>query len=64
MKQLDQGEIAATARSRLHGDMMPPRNDVHLSRPQVPRPMAPTMNPTFSYQGTWDARLVPSIELR
>ena len=55
MKQLDQGEIAATARARLHGDMMPQRNDVQLSRPQAPRPMTPAMNPAFTYQGTWNA---------
>ena len=51
MKQLDQGEIAATARARLHGDMMPPRNDVQVSQPQAPRPMAPAMNPAFTYPG-------------
>lgn len=51
MKQLDQGEIAATARARLHGDMVPPRNDVQVSRPQAPRPMPPTMNPAFTYPG-------------
>lgn len=62
MKQLDQGEIAATARARLHGDMMPQRNDVQLSRPQAPRPMTPAMNPAFTYQGTWNARTFPSLE--
>lgn len=62
MKQLDQGEIAATARARLHGDMMPQRNDVQLSRPQAPRPMTPAMNPAFTYQGTWNARTFPSSE--
>ena len=57
MKQLDQGEIAATARARLHGDMVPPRNEVQMSRPlqmsrpQAPRPMPPTMNPAFTYPG-------------
>lgn len=62
MKQLDQGEIAATARARLHGDMMPQRNDVQLSRPQPPRQMTPAMNPAFPYQGTWNARTFPSLE--
>lgn len=63
MKQLDQGEIAATARARLHGDMMPQRNDVQLSRPQAPRPMTPAMNPAFTYQGTWNARTFPSFRV-
>lgn len=63
MKQLDQGEIAATARARLHGDMMPQRNDVPLSRPQAPRPMTPAMNPAFTYQGTWNARTFPSFRV-
>ena len=62
MKQLDQGEIAATARARLHGDMMPQRNDIQLSRPQAPRPMTPAMNPAFTYQGTWNARTFPSLQ--
>lgn len=62
MKQLDQGEIAATARARLHGDMMPQRNDVQLSRPQAPRPMTPAMNPAFTYQGTWNAGTFPPLE--
>lgn len=51
MKQLDQGEIAATARARLHGDMVPPRVDVQVSRPQAPRPMPPAMNQAFTYPG-------------
>ncbi|CAH3029944.1 unnamed protein product [Porites evermanni] len=59
MKQLDQGEIAATARARLHGDMMPQRNDVQLSRPQAPRPMTPAMNPAFTYQGPYENRGAP-----
>ena len=63
MKQLDQGEIAATARARLHGDMMPQRNDVQLSRPQAPRPMTPAMNPAFTYQGTWNARTFLSFRV-
>ena len=54
MKQLDQGEMAATARARLHGDMVPPRNDVQVSRPQAPRPMPPAMNPAFTYPGKSD----------
>ena len=62
MKQLDQGEIAATARARLHGDMMPQRNDVQLSRPQAPRPMTPAMNPAFTYQGTWNSCTFPLLE--
>lgn len=63
MKQLDQGEIAATARARLHGDMMPQRNDVQLSRPQAPRPMTPAMNPAFTYQGTGNVRTFPSFRV-
>ena len=51
MKQLDQGEIAATARARLHGDMVHPRSEIQVSRPQAPRPMPPAMNPAFSYPG-------------
>lgn len=51
MKQLDQGEIAATARARLHGDMVTQRNDVQVPRPQAPRPVPPPMNPAFSYPG-------------
>ena len=51
MKQLDQGEIAATARARLHGDMVTQRNEVQVPRPQAPRPVPPAMNPAFSYPG-------------
>ena len=51
MKQLDQGEIAATARARLHGDMVSPRNEVQVSRPQAPRSMPPAMSPAFTYPG-------------
>ena len=51
MKQLDQGEIAATARARLHGDMVHPRSEIQVSRPQAPRPVPPAMNPAFSYPG-------------
>lgn len=51
MKQLDQGEIAATARARLHGDMVAQRNEVQVPRPQAPRPVPPAMNPAFSYPG-------------
>ena len=51
MKQLDQGEIAATARARLHGDMVTQRNEVQVPRPQAPRSVPPAMNPAFSYPG-------------
>ncbi|XP_074636014.1 T-box transcription factor TBX10-like isoform X1 [Acropora palmata] len=59
MKQLDQGEIAATARARLHGDMVHPRSEIQVSRPQAPRPMPPAMNPAFSYPGPYENRAAP-----
>ena len=53
MKQLDQGEIAATARARLHGDMVSQRNEAQMPRPQAPRPVPPVsaVNPAFTYPG-------------
>jgi len=51
MKQLDQGEIAATARARLHGDAVAQRNEVQVPRPQAPRPVPPALNPAFTYPG-------------
>ncbi|XP_020613646.1 T-box transcription factor TBX10-like [Orbicella faveolata] len=59
MKQLDQGEIAATARARLHGDMVAQRNEVQVPRPQAPRPVPPAMNPAFSYPGPYENRGTP-----
>lgn len=53
MKQLDQGEISATARARLHGDMVSQRNEPQVPRPQAPRPVPPVsaVNPAFTYPG-------------
>lgn len=58
MKQLDQGEIAATARARLHGDMVSQRNELQVPRPQPPRQVPPAMNPAFTYPGETVSQLI------